>query len=57
MIADDGTPILMDFGSAVKARVAVENRSQALFQQVRSRFLSYSMCLVDFFNFNTGHRS
>ncbi|KAH7913525.1 protein kinase [Hygrophoropsis aurantiaca] len=34
MIADDGvTPILMDFGSAVKARVRIENRSQALLQQ------------------------
>ena len=35
MIADDGaTPILMDFGSTVKARVEIENRSQALLQQV-----------------------
>ncbi|PBK75688.1 protein kinase [Armillaria solidipes] len=34
MIADDGaTPILMDFGSTVKARIHIENRSQALFQQ------------------------
>jgi len=34
MIADDGmTPILMDFGSAMKARVRVETRSQALLQQ------------------------
>jgi serine/threonine kinase 16 len=34
MIADDGvTPILMDFGSAVKARIPIENRSQALLQQ------------------------
>ncbi|KAH7930166.1 protein kinase [Leucogyrophana mollusca] len=34
MIADDGvTPILMDFGSTVKARVPIENRSQALLQQ------------------------
>jgi serine/threonine kinase 16 len=36
MIADDGSPVLMDFGSAVKARVKIENRSQALFHQVRS---------------------
>jgi hypothetical protein len=36
MIADDGmTPILMDFGSAMKARVRVETRSQALLQQVK----------------------
>ncbi|GLB40351.1 putative protein kinase superfamily protein [Lyophyllum shimeji] len=34
MIADDGvTPILMDFGSTVKARIHIENRSQALLQQ------------------------
>lgn len=36
MIADDGvTPILMDFGSAMKARIRIETRSQALLQQVR----------------------
>jgi serine/threonine kinase 16 len=34
MIADDGvTPILMDFGSCTKARIPIENRSQALLQQ------------------------
>ncbi|KAA1467606.1 Pkinase-domain-containing protein [Dentipellis sp. KUC8613] len=34
MLADDGiTPILMDFGSCVKARIPIENRSQALLQQ------------------------
>ncbi|KAI0319206.1 protein kinase [Amylostereum chailletii] len=34
MIADDGvTPILMDFGSCMKARISIENRSQALVQQ------------------------
>ncbi|KAH9481754.1 Serine/threonine-protein kinase ppk13 [Psilocybe cubensis] len=34
MIADDGkTPILMDFGSTMMARVHIENRSQALLQQ------------------------
>jgi len=33
MIADDGSPILMDFGSTTKARVKIENRSQALLQQ------------------------
>jgi serine/threonine kinase 16 len=38
MIADDGkTPILMDFGSTMKARVPIENRSQALLQQVCGR--------------------
>ncbi|PCH42502.1 Pkinase-domain-containing protein [Wolfiporia cocos MD-104 SS10] len=33
MIADDGSPILMDFGSTTKARIKIENRSQALLQQ------------------------
>ncbi|KAI4525978.1 Pkinase-domain-containing protein [Schizophyllum commune Loenen D] len=34
MIADDGvTPILMDFGSTVKARIPIQNRNQALVQQ------------------------
>jgi serine/threonine protein kinase len=33
MIDDNGRPILMDFGSAMKARVKIENRSQALLQQ------------------------
>ncbi|KAJ7168498.1 other/NAK protein kinase [Mycena filopes] len=33
MIADDGAAIVMDFGSTVKARVEISNRSQALVQQ------------------------
>ncbi|VDB86674.1 unnamed protein product [Peniophora sp. CBMAI 1063] len=34
MLADDGlTPILMDFGSCVRARIPIENRAQALAQQ------------------------
>ncbi|KAF8529872.1 kinase-like domain-containing protein [Gautieria morchelliformis] len=34
MLSDDGqTPVLMDFGSTIKARVQVETRSQALAQQ------------------------
>jgi hypothetical protein len=33
MITDEGTPIVMDFGSTVKARVEITNRSQALVQQ------------------------
>ena len=34
MVADDGvTPILMDLGSCMKARIPIENRSQALMQQ------------------------
>lgn len=54
MIADDGSPVLMDFGSTVKARIKVESRSQALLQQVRcfvsvfaqSRLTSYLRILL-----------
>ena len=35
MVSDEGQPILMDFGSAMKARIKIENRNQALLQQVR----------------------
>ena len=34
MVADDGvTPILMDLGSCLKARIPIENRTEALIQQ------------------------
>ncbi|KLO06099.1 Pkinase-domain-containing protein [Schizopora paradoxa] len=33
MIADDGIPILMDFGSTIKARIRIDDRRQALLQQ------------------------
>jgi len=47
MIADDGfTPILMDFGSTVKARINIENRSQALLQQVRQPNSSRHLMLM-----------
>jgi len=37
MIADGGiTPILMDFGSVVTARIQIDNRPLALLQQVRA---------------------
>jgi len=36
MIADDGSPILMDFGSAIPARIDIKTRSEALVQQVPS---------------------
>lgn len=46
MIADDGSPILMDFGSAVKARMKIETRQQALLQQVSYlSFPSFRFCL------------
>lgn len=34
MIDDNGEAVLMDFGSATKARIHVETRQQALTQQV-----------------------
>ncbi|RSH80238.1 uncharacterized protein EHS24_008811 [Apiotrichum porosum] len=33
MLADDDTPILMDFGSTIKARIEVTTRQQALLEQ------------------------
>lgn len=33
MLADDGSPVLMDFGSCIKARIRINNRSEALVQQ------------------------
>jgi serine/threonine kinase 16 len=36
MIADDGSPVLMDFGSTIKARIEVQTRQQALLEQVRA---------------------
>ncbi|KAJ3759063.1 Pkinase-domain-containing protein [Lentinula raphanica] len=33
MISDEGRPILMDFGSTMRARIKIENRSMALYQQ------------------------
>ncbi|KAG8859282.1 hypothetical protein FRB96_004497 [Tulasnella sp. 330] len=41
MLSDDGAPILMDFGSTIKARIHIENRNQALMQQVKE--LTYSI--------------
>ena len=56
MISDDGkTPILMDFGSTMQARVHIENRSQALLQQVRIVFALFYFDLTWFFGI--GHRS
>lgn len=33
MITDEGSPILMDLGSAVRARIQVRTRQEALLQQ------------------------
>ncbi|KAK9712705.1 Serine/threonine-protein kinase env7, variant 2 [Basidiobolus ranarum] len=35
LIADDGTPILMDFGSLIRGPVTIRTRQQALLEQVR----------------------
>jgi hypothetical protein len=52
MIADDRvTPIVMDFGSTVKARINIENRSQALLQQVKCPITSAPLLLTR----TTGH--
>ncbi|KAF5393637.1 hypothetical protein D9757_000426 [Collybiopsis confluens] len=34
IISDEGCPILMDFGSAMRARLNIENRSWAVYQHV-----------------------
>ena len=53
MIADDGvTPILMDFGSAARARIHIENRSQALLQQV----ILFQDILFQLLRLESGHR-
>jgi hypothetical protein len=42
LIADDGqTAVLMDFGSMCQARIHIENRQEALAQQVNSK-ISYN---------------
>ena len=41
MIADDGEAIVMDLGSATKARVAIHDRREAIAQQVRENFLLF----------------
>lgn len=56
MIADDGvTPILMDFGSATKARIRVDTRSQALLQQVGQAIDSGAGLICH--GYVSGHRS
>lgn len=40
MIADDGSPVLMDFGSTIKARIEIRTRQQALLEQVSEPHLA-----------------
>ena len=47
MIADDGSPILMDFGSAIPARIKVDSRSKALLQQVLLLILTRIMRILN----------
>lgn len=48
MIADDGvTPILMDFGSTIKARIPIETRNEALAQQVQWSIVKSCMTSVE----------
>lgn len=56
MIADDGvTPILMDFGSAMKARIPIHNRSQALLQQdIAAEKSTMAYRAPELFDVNTG---
>lgn len=57
MLSDDGTPVLMDFGSTIKARIHVENRNQALIQQVCSSMTSsYQMLKLKCFYHDVGPR-
>lgn len=57
MIADDGvTPILMDFGSTLKARIRIENRSQALHQQdVAAEHSTMTYRAPELFDVKTGN--
>ncbi|KAF5359689.1 hypothetical protein D9756_003082 [Leucocoprinus leucothites] len=57
MIADDDiTPILMDFGSTVKARINVETRTQALVQQdIAAEQSTMAYRAPELFDVKTGH--
>ncbi|WVF72172.1 hypothetical protein IAT40_006984 [Kwoniella sp. CBS 6097] len=55
MIADDGTPVLMDFGSTIKARINVETRQQALLEQdIASEHSSMPYRAPELFDVKTG---
>ncbi|WWC61092.1 uncharacterized protein I303_103670 [Kwoniella dejecticola CBS 10117] len=55
MIADDGSPILMDFGSTIKARIKVESRQQALLEQdIASEHSSMPYRAPELFDVKTG---
>nr|ODN77320.1 NAK protein kinase [Cryptococcus depauperatus CBS 7841] len=55
MIDDDGKPILMDFGSTIKARINVETRQQALLEQdIASEHSSMPYRAPELFDVKTG---
>lgn len=55
MVSDDGAPILMDFGSTIKARIAVETRQQALLEQdIASEQSSMPYRAPELFDVKTG---
>ncbi|OCF55668.1 NAK protein kinase [Kwoniella mangroviensis CBS 10435] len=55
MIADDGSPVLMDFGSTIKARINVETRQQALLEQdIASEHSSMPYRAPELFDVKTG---
>nr|XP_019042256.1 NAK protein kinase [Kwoniella bestiolae CBS 10118]OCF21186.1 NAK protein kinase [Kwoniella bestiolae CBS 10118] len=55
MIADDGNPVLMDFGSTIKARINVETRQQALLEQdIASEHSSMPYRAPELFDVKTG---
>ncbi|KAK4684330.1 serine/threonine kinase 16, partial [Tremellales sp. Uapishka_1] len=55
MIAEDGSPILMDFGSTIKARISVTTRQQALLEQdIASEHSSMPYRAPELFDVKTG---
>ncbi|ORX93302.1 kinase-like protein [Basidiobolus meristosporus CBS 931.73] len=55
MISDDGSPILMDFGSVIRARTVIKTRQQALLEQDRAaEFSTMAYRAPELFDVKTG---
>ncbi|ODO11615.1 hypothetical protein I350_00397 [Cryptococcus amylolentus CBS 6273] len=55
MIGDDGAPVLMDFGSTIKARIMVNTRQEALLEQdIASEHSSMPYRAPELFDVKTG---
>nr|XP_031862777.1 uncharacterized protein CI109_001789 [Kwoniella shandongensis]KAA5529849.1 hypothetical protein CI109_001789 [Kwoniella shandongensis] len=55
MVADDGSPVLMDFGSTIKARIDIQSRQQALLEQdIASEHSSMPYRAPELFDVKTG---